>query len=161
MKTPVALIGTAVLLLAACTGHVAFQESTAVPDGIWRRSWQPQFTFDITDTVAPKDIYLDIRHTGDYPFSNIFLFTTLQGPDGRSYTDTVECTLADPVGRWYGKGTGFIFSDRFQAHVLYCMNNRFPHTGRYAFTLEQAMRTEELPGVIDVGISVEAVPERR
>ena len=69
--------------------------------------------------------------------------------------DTVECTLADGTGRWYGKGTGFIFSDRFQAHVLYKLRNRFPRSGRYTLTLEQAMREEKLSGVIDVGISVE------
>jgi len=151
----------AALLLAACTRHVAFQESRQVPDGRWHRSWKPQFVFEVTDTMAAKDIFLDIRHTGDYPFSNLFLFTTLQGPDGRSFTDTVECTLADPAGRWYGKGTGFIFSDRFQAHVLYRINNRFPEQGRYLFTLEQAMRSEELPGVIDVGISVEDPANRK
>lgn len=143
------------LLLAGCTGHVAFQENAQVPDGTWDRSWKPQFTFEVDDTLAERNIFLDIRHTGDYPFSNLYLFTTLNGPDGHLFTDTVECTLADPTGRWYGKGTGFIFSDRFQAHVLYRMNNRFPRRGRYMFTLEQAMRTTELPGVIDVGISIE------
>ena len=68
---------------------------------------------------------------------------------------TVECLLADPSGRWYGKGLGFIFSDRYQAHVLYKLNNRFPAPGRYSITLEQAMRTDELKGILDVGISVE------
>lgn len=154
------LIGlTACLLSAGCAEHVVFQEDAEVPQGTWSRTWKPQFTFDVQDTVAPRDIYLDIRHTGDYPFSNMYIFATLQGPGG-TYTDTVECTLADPAGRWYGKGTGFIFSDRFQAHVLYKMGNKFPRSGRYVFTLEQAMRTDELKGVIDVGISVEQARKR-
>lgn len=144
----------ACLFVAGCTGHVVFQQDAEVPDGIWSRTWKPQFTFEVQDTLSLHDIYLDIRHTGDYPFSNMYIFATLQGPGG-TYTDTVECTLADPAGRWYGQGTGFIFSDRFQAHVLYKMGNRFPRSGRYVFTLEQAMRTDELKGVIDVGISVE------
>lgn len=156
-----ALIGlVAGLSLAGCAGHVVFQDDSPVPGGTWHRSWKPQFTLDVADTVAERNIFLDIRHTGDYPFSNLYLFVTLEGPAGHLFTDTVECTLADPGGRWYGSGAGFIFSDRFQAHVLYRMNNRFPHRGRYVFTLEQAMRTEELPGVIDVGISVEEAPAR-
>ncbi len=149
------------LLLAGCSGNVVFQEDAQVPDGSWSRSWKPQFEFDITDTISERDIYLDIRHTGDYRFSNIYLFTTLESPTGHSITDTVECTLADPTGRWFGKGTGFIFSDRFQAHVLYRMNNRFPRSGRYVFTLEQAMRTDTLHGIMDVGISVEEARKRR
>lgn len=159
---PSALISLwACLMLAGCVGHVVFQEDAEVPDGTWTRSWKPRFAFDITDTTSQHDIYLDIRHTGDYRFSNLYIFTTLEGPEGHSFTDTVECTLADPTGRWYGKGTGFIFSDRFQAHVLYRMNNRFPRSGRYVFTLEQAMRTEDLDGVIDVGVSVEEARQHR
>lgn len=159
---PIALIILFVgLLLIGCTSHVVFQEDAEVPNGTWSRSWKPQFSFDIQDTTSQRDIYLDIRHTGDYRFSNIYIFTTLEGPSGHSFTDTVECTLADPTGRWYGKGTGFVFSDRFQAHVLYRMNNRFPRSGRYMFTMEQAMRMEDLSGIIDVGISVEEARKRR
>jgi len=148
-------------LLAGCGGNVVFQEDAMVPGGTWNRSWKPQFTFDVNDTLAERNIFLDLRHTGDYPFSNIYLFTTLDGPAGRLYTDTVECVLADPQGRWYGKGAGFIFSDRVKAHVLYRMNNRFPRAGRYTLTLEQAMRTDDLPGIIDAGISVEKAAVRR
>ena len=86
------------LLMVGCTEHVVFQEVAEVPGGSWSRSWKPQFAFDITDTLAQRDIYLDIRHTGDYRFSNIYIFTTLQGPGGHSFTDTVECTLAVPLG---------------------------------------------------------------
>ena len=93
--------------------------------------------------------------TGEYPFSDLFLFVDLEGPRGRALRDTVECLLADPTGRWYGKGLGFIFADRYQAHVLYKLNNRFPASGRYSIKLEQAMRTEVLEGVLDVGVSVE------
>lgn len=160
MKHPVPFALLAGLLLAGCTGHVVYQEDAQVPNGTWDRAWKPQFAFEVTDTVAARDIFIDIRHTGDYPFSNIYLFTTLEGPDGLVYRDTVECTLADPSGRWYGKGTGFIFSDRFRAHVLYRMDNRFPRQGRYVFTFEQAMRTGELPGVLDIGVSVEEPGKR-
>jgi gliding motility-associated lipoprotein GldH len=149
----------ACLLTVGCAQHVVFQQDAEVPQGAWSRTWKPVFTFDVKDTLAPRDIYLDIRHTGEYAFSNIYIFATLQGPGG-TYTDTVECKLADPEGRWYGKGTGFIFSDRIKAHILYRMGNRFPRSGRYSFTLEQAMRTEELKGVIDVGISIEEAGKR-
>lgn len=142
-------------LLAGCGDHVVFQEDARTPQGVWERGWDPQFAFDVQDTVTPHDVYLDVRHTGDYPFSNLYTFVRLTGPDGGQHTDTVECTLADPTGRWYGKGTGFIRSDRFDAHVLYKLRNRFPRKGRYTLTLEQAMRVEKLDGIIDVGVSVE------
>jgi gliding motility-associated lipoprotein GldH len=60
--------------------------------------------------------------------------------------DTVECRMADPTGRWYGKGTGFIFAGPLTvaARVLYRHGSRFPAAGDYRIRLEQAMRTERL-----------------
>lgn len=159
MKTIAGIV--VVLLLAGCTRGVVFQQDAPVPDGEWDRAWVPAFAFDISDTLSPHDIYLDIRHTGDYPFSNIYVFATLTGPNGHSLTDTVECTLADATGRWYGTGAGFIHSDRVQAHVLYRTRNTFPVSGRYTIRLEQAMRTEKLEGVIDVGVSIESSIHRK
>ncbi|MCC7501022.1 MAG: hypothetical protein IT229_00740, partial [Flavobacteriales bacterium] len=40
----------------------------------------------------------------------------------------------------------------------YQLNRRFPRKGRYTFQLEQAMRIEQLSGVIDVGLSVKRAP---
>ena len=154
MRRHLALL-LATLLLASCAEHVVFQANTPIPGGAWHRDVKPEFTFDIADTVTRHDLYIDIRHTGDYPFSDLYLFVDLFGPDERHMRDTVECLLADPTGRWYGKGLGFIFADRFDAHVLYKLRNRFPASGRYTIRLEQAMRMEELPGVLDVGISLE------
>ncbi|MBL0045437.1 MAG: gliding motility lipoprotein GldH [Flavobacteriales bacterium] len=149
------LILPVAILFGGCAKDVVFQEDAQTPSGVWERGWNPAFAFDIADTITAHDVYLDVRHTGDYPFSNLYTFVKLTGPSGESLTDTVECTLADASGRWYGKGLGFISSDRFQAHVLYKLRNRFPRKGRYTITLEQAMRTEKLQGVIDVGVSVE------
>lgn len=143
------------LALAACTGHVFYQGSSTIPNGVWDRSFVPSFTFDVQDTVSEHDVYIDLRHTGEYPFSSLHLFVRLTTPNGRMVVDTVECPLADPTGRWYGKGLGFIFADRFQARVLYRMGNRFPRKGIYTVSLEQAMRTESLQGVLDAGISIE------
>jgi gliding motility-associated lipoprotein GldH len=142
-------------LLSSCADHVVYQQDVSIPDGIWEREFKPEFSFEITDTVSHHDLFIDVRHTGDYPFSDLFLFLDLSGPGDRHMRDTVQCLLADPSGQWYGRGTGFIFADRFHAHVLYKLRNRFPSSGRYTIRLEQAMRTERLPGVLDIGISVE------
>ena len=139
------------MLLTACGQGIVYQSDTEVPDGKWSQAWQPEFAFDITDTVNAHDVFIDLRHTGDYPFSDLYLFSTVTGPGLPSAHDTVECLLADPSGRWYGKGLGYIKS----AHVLYKLNKRFPKAGRYSIQLEQGMRVDPLEGVIDVGISVE------
>jgi len=146
------------VLLAGCTDNVVYQGDVPVPGGVWDRPFTPSFEFDLADTVNTHNLFIDIRHTGDYPFSDLYLFVDVHGPGGRHLRDTVECLLADPTGRWYGKGTGFIFASRaVDAKVLYKTGNRFPAAGHYVITLEQAMRTEHLEGVMDVGVSLERI----
>lgn len=150
------IIGCACLsLLAGCTDGSLHSETRPVPNGTWHQAWQPEFNFDVADTLGQYDTYIDIRHTGDYAYSNLLLFVTLKRPNGHAVLDTVEIPLADATGRWFGKGLGFIRSKGAEAHVLYKYNNRFPQTGRYGVVLEQAMRVDPLPDIIDVGISVE------
>ncbi len=144
-----------VVVLCGCSKSTVFQADVPIANGEWDRAFEPSFEITIDDTVSKHDVFIDVRHTGEYPFSDLFLFVDLKGPGGRAMRDTVECLLADPTGRWYGKGLGFIFADRYQAKVLYKMNNRFPAAGNYSITLEQAMRTEKLSGVLDVGVTVE------
>ncbi len=148
-RTPIA-IGL-LLSIAGCGPGIVYQGDQEVPDGTWSREWQPEFTFDLADTVNAHNVFIDLRHTGDYPFSDLYVFATVAGPGLPAVRDTVECLLADANGRWYGKGLGFIKN----AHVLYKLNKRFPRAGRYTIRLEQAMRVDPLPAVIDVGISVE------
>ena len=125
----------AVVLTTGCSDNLVFQGDVPIPDGAWSRDFKPEFAFEIADTVSEHDVYIDVRHTGDYPFNDLFLFVDLTGPNGRTARDTIECLLADPSGRWLGKGTGFIFSDRVQAKVLYKLHNRFPAIGRYSIRL--------------------------
>ncbi len=143
------------LLTMGCSEPPVFQADVPIADGRWDRQVKPTFAFDIADTVNKHDVFIDVRHTGEYPYSDLFLFVDLTGPGGRAARDTVECLLAEPSGKWYGKGLGFIFADRYQAKVLYKLGNRFPASGRYSITLEQAMRTDTLIGVLDIGVSIE------
>lgn len=142
-------------LLVGCADNVVYQAAVPIATDGWDRTFTPEFAFDITDSVARHHLFIDVRHTGDYPYSDLYLFVDLSGPGGRHARDTVQCLLADATGRWYGKGAGFVFADRYDAHVLYKLNNRFPATGRYTVKLEQAMRTERIEGILDVGISLE------
>lgn len=146
-----------VLSLTSCTDQVVYKGSEIAPEGGWDRKWKPEFEFEIVDTVKQYNTYLDLRHTGDYPYSNLYLFVTLTVPGGETLVDTVECPLAAPDGNWYGKGLGFIHEDRIDAHVLYKYQDRFPVSGVYKMKVEQAMRRQTLEGVLNVGVSIEIV----
>lgn len=139
-----------VLLLTGCSSPL-FHRTEEVPNKIWEAQHNIRFDVAVEDTMGSYDFYIDLRNDGSYPFSNIFMFVNTTFPSGKTARDTVECILADPSGRWLGKGIGDIWDN----HILFKENVRFPNAGTYTFEFEQGMRELQLKGVLDLGICIE------
>ena len=150
--TPFALtlIPGIILILLACNQNRFYSETHRIPDGNWITKEKVAFSVNIPDTSKRFSLYINIRNDVNYPFANIFMFLDTRFPDGRIARDTVECQLADYDGRWLGTGSGSIRYSRF----LFQKAVRFRQKGDYTFTFEQAMRTNELNGIRDVGLEI-------
>ena len=146
------LLMALVLLVSSCDPDMVYDRFMAIPDGEWSWNDVGVFEFEITDTVSLHDIYLQVRHTVDYPMSNLYMFVEVKGPSGQFHRDTVNMILAEPGGKWIGTGTGRLRELR----LLYRKQARFSDAGKYSISLEQAMRKATLP-VTDVGVRVERV----
>ena len=143
-----------VFSLLSCDSKRFFEENKSIEKGVWNRTVRIPFTMNIVDSLARYNLFLNIRNDGVYPFSNLYLFIHTSLPDGTTATDTVECQLADPDGKWRGSGLGNLKFNRF----LFQKGMRFPRKGNYTISLEQAMRVKELKGIRDVGIRIEKQP---
>ncbi|MFO7658102.1 MAG: gliding motility lipoprotein GldH [Bacteroidales bacterium] len=152
-KTIIILITGIVLCLVSCKNRVTFERNVAFKDFSWNFKDTLLFDANIADTTRPHDIYLNIRTSSDYPYSNIFLFITTFAPNGNQLKDTFEIQLADESGRWYGKGAGSIYS----LQVPYKRNIKFPFRGIYTFNLQHGMWDQNLEGISDIGIRVETL----
>lgn len=128
-----------------------YQSSKSLPNKIWEVGDKITFDVEVTDTMTGYDFYIDLRNDAMYPYANIYMFVSTTFPSGKTAKDTVECILADGSGRWLGTGLGDILDN----HILFKQNISFPNSGVYSFQFEQGMRTEALPSVLDVGISIE------
>ena len=65
----------------------------------WNTDSIVKFEMENTDTSLTYDLYAMIRHTTNYRFQNLFLFTEIQ-----SKKDTLEIILSEKNGKWRGKG---------------------------------------------------------
>src|ERR1035437_3921137 len=144
-------ITTLLLFLGSCDSKRFFEENKSIDNGVWMKTKFQSFKVNIGDTLARYDLYLNVRNDGVYPYSNLYLFIHTTLPGGKTATDTVECQLADPDGKWRGSGLGSLKFNRF----LFQRTIAFPRKGDYRFELEQAMRVKELKGIRDVGIRIE------
>ena len=143
-------------LFTACDANRVFEENRKISNGVWNVLDTISFQVDMTDSITPHNIYINIRNSGAYAYSNLFIFITTTFPNGKTSKDTVECVLADQK-HWLGSGIG----DLWDHQILYRSQVRFPLLGKYIFSYEQAQRSgeksliENLPGILDVGIRIE------
>ena len=148
----VLLFAVAVLAgLSSCDGRKVYEEYVEVDDYVWNASSPLRFEFEITDTAALHDVYINVRHANQYPYCNLWLFVDSWAPSGLKAVDTVECVLADDHGKWLGSGLG----DIWDTQILWKKNVRFAMPGKYHVEYNQAMRTENLVGIMDMGLRVE------
>ena len=152
----VAYLISTLFLLSACDADRVFEENVSIENNQWKHTDKVQLLVEVTDTVNPMNVYVNIRHTAHYPFSNLWLFIHQTGPDNQRQTDTLECVLAEKDGRWTGQGLGDIWDTQTVLKRL-----TFPAQGSYQFEIEQAMRYGDqekmdlLPEVMDVGLRIE------
>ena len=142
--------------LAGCDMNRIYEENSRIQDGIWNVNNLVEFEVEIQDTASSANMYINVRNSGAYPYSNLFLFVTTMFPNGKKRKDTVECILANNNG-WLGSGLGDIWDHQ----ILFRKGVRFPLPGKYTFTFEQAQRfgndayIENLPFILDAGLRIE------
>ncbi|ASU32213.1 gliding motility lipoprotein GldH [Mucilaginibacter xinganensis] len=144
---------TSLLMFAGCTDpNRIIDQNTEVPDHNWTYLNRFGFAVKIEDTQQAYTVYMNLRVTGDYKYSNLFVLISQTGPDKKTTEPRrYEMKLANKDGEWLGKGSGNLYSYL----VPFLINYKFPAKGTYTFVIEQNMRDNPLREVSDVGLRVE------
>lgn len=141
------------IVIIAATGcsdpNAIIDQNTEIANKNW--SYQNKIGFDvkIDDAAVTYNLYLNLRVTGDYKYSN--LFAMISNPEKKGSNSRYEFRLANPDGEWLGQGSGSLYS--FQ--IPFQKNYKFPAAGTYRIQIEQNMRDNPLHEVSDVGLRVE------
>ncbi|NDV45919.1 gliding motility lipoprotein GldH [Paludibacter sp. 221] len=146
----------AVALFSSCKNNNVYLSYHAVNPNGWNKDSIYTFEFDIVDTIASYNIYINVRNTPDYPYQNLWLFLSETQPDDAMSNDTIEFYLADHRGKWLGTGAG----STKEMPVIYKESIYFQKSGKYTFDITHGMRTEDLKGITDIGIRVEKLDEK-
>jgi len=137
-------------IAVSCNRNTFYQKMDILPNESWNKDTALVYTFTISDSLQYFSFYIDVRNTTLYTYQNLYLFFTTQYPDNTLFTDTLNCILSDAYGRWTGKGSGRIKENRFVLKPKV----RFPQTGTYIFSAQQAMREDDLTGIANFGITL-------
>lgn len=143
------------LALTACTDGLLYEENLKIKNAEWKREEKAQFKFEVEDTSSQYDLFINVRHGGDYPYRNLYLFTRTRSPGRLIAVDTAQMIFADKQGRWMGKGIGGIYDYQFRFREKV----QFPEQGTYHFQIEHGMRDKVVPQITDIGIRIERSSE--
>jgi gliding motility-associated lipoprotein GldH len=149
MKKNIFIVAILTFLLYSCDDSL-YNKTKDIPSMHWNMNNIVKFDVEVSDTFQLYDFYVIIRHNTDYAYSNLYTFVTTTMPNDSITRDTIEFILAQPDGKWIGKGNGFLRTNE----VLISRKFAFPHKGLYTFEFQQAMRDTDLVGISDIGIRV-------
>ena len=151
------LITIGVLFFMSCDSKSIFSEYQTINNG-WKKNESIDFSFSAPDTISKYHLFIQVRNDEKYGFSNLFLITHMNFPNGDVVSDTLEYEMAKPNGEWLGTG----FSSVKESKLWYKENVIFPNSGEYNIQIEHAMRINgsvdginSLSGIKDVGIKIE------
>ncbi|HYK76887.1 MAG TPA: gliding motility lipoprotein GldH [Daejeonella sp.] len=150
------------LAIGLSTALISCRDSNTLVDTnqeIMGRNWgydnKIRVPVQIQDEQKSYNIYLNLRHSAEYKYSNIFVLLHIKGPDGKLITERKEFKLAEPNGEWVGKGSGNMYSYQ----LLFKKGYRFLEKGTYSIEIEQNMRDNPLREITDIGLRVENASE--
>ncbi len=143
--------------VTSCDSKRVFDEYKSVPNQ-WHKDSIIEFNITPPDSITPYNLFVNIRNTNDYKYSNLFLIVEMNFPNGKVVNDTLEYLMTKPNGAFLGTG----FSDVKENKLWYKEDVIFSETGEYKFKIQHAMRengnikgVEDLEGITDVGFRIE------
>lgn len=146
------------LLVASCDSNRVFDEYKSLENHQWLLNDSIDFEFLVTDTISKNNLYFNLRNNNQYEFSNLYLITHIDFPNGKKFVDTLQYEMADKNGKFLGVG----ISEFKHSRLLYKEKIVFPQSGDYKVSIRQAMRKngsiagiQELKGITDFGLRIE------
>jgi len=145
------------LAFYSCDSNRVFDEYKTLPNQ-WNKDSIITFNVIPPDSINAYNVFINLRNTNEYKYSNLFLIVSTKFPNGKVVTDTLEYRMTKPNGEFFGTG----FSDLKENKLWYKENVVFQESGEYLFTIQHAMRESgkvdgvtNLKGITDVGLRIE------
>ena len=90
----------------SCKPDYYFEESKPLNNSTWTYTNILNYNIPIQDTQKIYTIYLNIDHSFEYAYQNIYLMIHTEYPTGKKISERLPIDFADKTGRWYGNCKG-------------------------------------------------------
>ena len=139
------------LFLISCGKNFIYEKSFPIKNGEWAYVDTLDFNFEIQDTSKIYNLYLNIEHSTDYGFQNLYINIYTQFPTSERIKEMVSFEMANKGGVWFGDCN----SEKCKLEVPIQENAFFDIPGKYEITVEQNMRKNPLEGIRKIALKIE------
>ena len=123
--------------------HIEVPQKWAYKDSLF-------YEFEVSDTLKPYDISLDITHEATFGYENLYIYTVTVFPEGKRSFNPVSLQLADTIGDWKGKCD----DQECQTHINIAVASYFKTMGTYKIIICQHSRQDLLEGIGTIGVKI-------
>lgn len=154
--------GWLVLLLAsavfftACGDDFIYKKNIPIESTSWAYEDTLTFDFNIEDSTKIYTLLLDVAHSPDYGFQNLYVQMHTRYPSGKVDKQVLSLELATQSGVWNGQCN----SKKCTLEIPLLTDVAFPETGKYSLAIEQYMRQSPLPGILGMALKIKPVGMR-
>ncbi|MCH5715910.1 gliding motility lipoprotein GldH [Niabella hibiscisoli] len=144
------LIFTFFISIASSCKHVnVYEKQVDLPQHEWKRNQNAVIRFEITDSSSHQ-LYLVVRHTQKFPFNKLLVRLLIQDTAKRTVGSMhINAPLTHSNGSWNGIPMDDIYYSRIKVNPPV-----FLRPGSYRFVLQQAMKEQTIPYILNVGIAL-------
>ncbi len=136
-------------MLTSCNKPVYEKEYT-IENSAWSYEDSLEFGFEISDTLIPYSILLEINHSPDYRFQNLYVQMHSRFPSGKMEKQLVSLEMANAGGVLLSKCSG----KKCTLEIPIVEKTLFREAGTYMLTIEQYMRQDPIAGLNSLKLSL-------
>lgn len=142
-------IGALVLIVISCDSAY-YDRSTSFDNSFWLYDDARSFSFDITDTTKIFDMILEVDHTDEFPYQNLYLKTSTSFPSDTVISQLLSLDMANEAGFWFGDCS----ASNCQISIPIQSGVHFQEVGTYQLELLQHSRSDTLVGLKSIGLKL-------
>ena len=139
-------------ILPSCKQLDTSVQAFNIPNAQWYSNAKPTFTFVITNETAKYEMAFLIRHTNNYKYNNLFVNVAYNAAGIVGTAQHIEIPLTNNNTSWSGKLFNNIVETYVTAKIL--PDSILIKKGTYTFTIENIMREDPLPEILQIGLMV-------
>lgn len=131
------------VVFASCSDNIQYNSTLEIDKQGWTYGDTLVYTYDITENAKRYDLELDIEHTRDYGYANLYVQFNTEFPDGQQASEITSFNLTDNKGSWTGDCSANLCTTTFKLRE----SVNFTQQGKYKMKISQNSREASLPEI--------------